>query len=369
MLLTVRVLVLACAIAGCSLQPKSPQAPKSESIAIVAAERGPRGLRLIAIDERGDRRFELVLPHETDDIVRDVNPAVSPDGAWVVFASTRERKDGTSLWIAPLTGKPLAIPRRLTDATAVDQHPVWDGRSIVFASTRDGGDFDLWRLAIDAAGNPGATTQLTTGEGHEITPAIGPAGTIVYTAVTQAGEREISSRLEERGSTGTIRAITAGPADATPAISPDGSTLIFVRPAMHLDRPNGELWKIERGAWRGTGNELPATQLVALPITDESGPVWSRDGRFVFATSVLRGEHGRPVFSSIIHVDLLDPAPRARILVDRAGASLRLSPAIRSATLDAAALRADPEYLPELARIMAAAIEEQTAPSEPPARP
>lgn len=112
-------------------------------IPIVAAEVGTGGLKLIAIDERGDRRFELVAP--IDGANRDVNPAISPDGRWVVFASTRDRATGTSLWIAPLGG-PEAIPRRLTADPAVDQYPVWtrDGRAIVFASTRDGGDFDLW---------------------------------------------------------------------------------------------------------------------------------------------------------------------------------------------------------------------------------
>ncbi|MBA2540360.1 MAG: PD40 domain-containing protein [Deltaproteobacteria bacterium] len=339
-------------------------AKKSQPIAIVAAERGPLGIRLVAIDEHGDRRFELVVPGTANEVVRDSHPAVSPDGRWVVFASTRGRKDGTSLWIAPLTGAPQATPRRITPDGAVDQHPMWsaDGQAIVFASTRDGGDFDLWRVAIDAHGQPGGATQLTSGAGHEITPTFGPVNTIVYTAVTVVGtEGSVSSRLEERAADGAIRAITAGPADGSPAISPDGATLIFVRPAMHLDQPQAELWKIERGAWRSTGDDVVATRLLTLPITDESGPVWSRDGRFVFATSVLRGHAGKPLFSSIIHVDLRESTPRARMLVDRAGATVRLSPAIRSERLDVAALHADPEYLSELARIVAAAIAEQTS--------
>jgi Tol biopolymer transport system component len=364
----VRALGLICLV-GCALAPQQP-AKRIEGITIVAAERGPRGFRLVEIDERGNRRFELVLPSTVDAVVRDSHPAVSPDGRWVVFASTRGRKAGTSLWIAPLTGTPQATPRQLTDGTAIDQHPIWsaDGRAIVFASTRAGGDFDLWRLAIDQQGQPGAAIALTSGEGHEITPTLGPAGTIVYTAVTQiGGEGAVSSRLEERTADGAIRPITAGPADASPSISPDGSTLIFVRPAIHLGQPQAELWKIERGAWRIAGDQLAASRVVALPITDESGPVWSRDGRFLFATSVLRGDAGRPLFSSIIHVDLREAKPLARILVDRAGATVRLSPAIRSERLDVAALHADPEYLPELARIVDAAIAAQSP--EPPPNP
>lgn len=351
----VRWFLTLSALAGCSLQrPAPPQ--KTYSIPIVAAEVGTVGLRLIAVDETGNRAFELIAPAEA---ARDANPAVSPDGKWVVFASTRERAAGTSLWIAPL-GTPQATPHRLTADPAIDQHPIWarDGRSIVFASTRDGGDFDLWQLAI-ANGAAGKVTQLTSGPGHEVTPTLGPAGTIVYAAIAQKDKLEVESHLEERAADGTIRVLTAGPADTSPAISPDGATLIFVRPAMHAEQPQAELWKIERGAWRSTGDDLPATRVVALPITDESGPAWSRDGRFVFATSVLRGAGGKPVFSSIIHVDLAEQPARARILIDRAGAAVRLTPAIRSEKLDASVLHTDPEYLPELARIMAKVIEDQ----------
>ena len=49
----------------------------------------------------------------------------------------------------------------------------------------------------------------------------------------------------------------------------------------------------------------------------------------------------------------------ARILEDRVGAIVRLTPAVTAAPLDAAALHGDPEYLPELARIMTRLIEQQ----------
>src|SRR5690349_7048370 len=110
---------------GCALAPPPPPPPRAEPISIVAAELGPRGIRLVAIDEHGDRRFELIAPPQT--MARDANPAVSPDGRWLVFASTRERSKAgegvTSLWIAPVERN--ALPRRLTDSSSVDQHPVW----------------------------------------------------------------------------------------------------------------------------------------------------------------------------------------------------------------------------------------------------
>jgi Tol biopolymer transport system component len=336
-------------LAGCGARTV-PIPPARDRIAIVASERGPQGARLVSIDEHGDRQFEIVQPAAT--LVRDTNPAVSPDGTWIVFASSRDRTlDQTSLWIVPAG---IAMPpRRLTEGAAIDTHPAWapDGSAIVFASTRDRGDFDLWRLAMHD-GRPGALVQLTHGAGHEVTPAVAADGTIIYAAVTPNEERhDIETHLEERAPDGTIHGVTGGPADSSPALSPDGARLVFARPALHDGKPDSELWVMVRG----TGAITP---LCDLPLTDESGPVWSRDGRFVFATSVLRGAGGKVVFSSIIHVDLREAPPIVRILEDRVGAIVRLTPAVTATPLDAAVLHGNPEYLPELARIMSRVIDQ-----------
>lgn len=328
-----------------------PTPPVRDRIAIVAAEPGPAGARLVSIDEHGDRLFEIVQP--ADGTVRDTHPAVSPDGKWIVFASSRDRAlDQTSLWIVA-SGVAMP-PHQLTGGTAIDSHPAWapDGSAIVFASTRDKGNFDLWRLAMQE-GKPGELVQLTHGAGHEVTPTVAADGTIIYAAVTPNEERhDIETHLAARAPDGTIHALTSGPADSSPALSPDGTRLVFARPQVHDGKLDSELWLMVRA----TGATSP---LCDLPLTDESGPVWSRDGRFVFATSVLRGAGGKVVFSSIIHVDLREMPPIARLLEDRVGAIVRLTPAVTATPLDAAALHGNPEYLPELARIMSRAIDQQ----------
>jgi len=342
---------LGAAIAFASCARPAPAPPVRDRIAIVASERGPEGMRLVSIDEHGDRQFAIVQP--AGGVVRDTHPAVSPDGRWIVFASSRDRALAeTSLWIAA-AGVAMP-PRRLTDGRGVDAHPAWvpDGSAIVFASTRDAGSFDLWRLAL-RDGRPGELTQLTHGAGHEITPAVAADGTIIYAALTANEQRrDVETHLEERAPDGTIRALTSGPADSSPALSPDGARLVFARPQVHDGKPDSELWLMVRA----TGAIAP---LIDLPLTDESGPVWSRDGRFVLATSVWRSTEGKVVFSSIIHVDTREAPPVARILEDRVGAIVRLTPAVTATPLDAAALHGDPEYLPELAVIMRRMIERE----------
>ncbi|HEY5921336.1 MAG TPA: hypothetical protein VIV11_06685 [Kofleriaceae bacterium] len=349
-------MTVAVVLAACSVRtpPESTRAP--ERIAIIAAERGPQGARLVVLDERGDRQFDLI--RQADSIVRDTHPVVSPDGRWLVFASSRGRPLAeTSLWIARL--EPGAEPTRLTTGKAIDSHPVWtrDGAAIVFASTREGGDFDLFWLALRHGRPRSEPVQLTRAAGHEITPAVFTDGSIVYAAVTPQGSGEVESHLELLDTAGAITQVTTGPADTSPALSPDERSLVFARPQEHNGMPDAELWSMPL---RGE-----ATPIVDLPLTDESGPVWSPDGRFVFATSVLRGAAGNPLFSSVIVIDMQARPRKARLLQDRVGAIARLTPAITRVPLDAGALAADPEYLPELARIMAAAMAAQKLEQDP----
>ncbi|MGE0548762.1 MAG: hypothetical protein AB7O24_12005 [Kofleriaceae bacterium] len=330
---------------------RAPAAVPAEPVVIIAAERGPDGARLVAIDEAGDRRFVLLTP--PDGTVRDTNPTVSPDRQWVVFASSRGRAvDQTSLWIARLGVE--AAPVRLTDGPAVETHPTWapDGRSIVFASTRDGGDFDLWRLPIERGAAAGPPVQLTSAPGHEITPTIAPDGAIAFTALTIINDQELESHLEVREPDGSIRRLTQGPADTSPAFAPDGRRIAFSRPQVHNGAVDADLWLLDIG----TAQAVPIADVAK---TDESGPAWSPDGRFVFATSLLRSSTGAALISSIVHVDLSERRRKVRILMDRAGAVSRLTPAVVAPTLDTSALRLGHEYLPTLARLVVRAAERQ----------
>ena len=294
------------------------------------------GAKLVVLDEHGDRRGDLLAAPEGK--VADKSPAISPDGTQVVFESSRG--GGTSLWIAPLQYD--AVPSQLTRG-AIDAHPVWtpDGKAIVFERAV-AQHFDLYRLTLADR----RLEQLTSAPDDEVTPAIAADGTIYYCSKT-----DHEAHLERRTPDGTVTHLTEGPGDTAPALSPDGNWLAFSRPVDHHGTLDGELWLYELASGR-------TARLADVPVADESGPVWSPDGAYLFATSVVRSvESGATLFSSVIAIDLA--THHVRILEDRSGYIPRLTPAIAPRPLDRAALAADPEYVPALARIVSKAVAEQ----------
>jgi Tol biopolymer transport system component len=326
----VAAVVLAAACGPLKVAPIS--TPPPTRIAIVVSEVGASGARLVVLDEHGDRQAELLAP--TTGVVRDSNPAISPDGTQVVFESNRGHEHELHLWLAKL--EPETTPVELTEGV----HPTWtpDGQWIVYSAHGD-----LYRIARRG----GAPEQLTNAPGTEDTPSVTKSGAIVY-AASSAGE----SHLEERAPDGTITKLTAGPADTTPAVSPDGTTIAFSRPVIHHGVADGELFLLPRGFFE-------ALPIVELPVADEAGPVWSPDGRYLLATSAVRSSTGAMLLSSVIVIDMKQVPHVARMLEDRAGTLSRLTPAVAPVTLDVRALAANPEYLPELARIIAASIAHQ----------
>jgi hypothetical protein len=359
---------LVAPLAGCGQHPPAalPTAEPGAAIHIVATERGPDGGVLVVIGESGDREGALVASPPDGGQIRDTSPAFSPDGNWVVFASSRGRDlEETSLWAVAVGYD--ATPFRLTGTGAIDTTPAWmpSGDAIVFASSR-AGSFDLWRIAVDVHREQlrvvGAPEQLTSAPGQELSPTVAPDGRIAYAALVVSADGATTSTIEGRATDGAITTLEPGPADASPRFDPTGAALAFTRPTVRegdareaagdASRPfsavDADLWIHDAAGTR---------RVVDLPFTDESSPVWSSDGRWMFATSLLRKRTGAALFSSVIHVDLHAEAPVARMLVDRAGAVTRLSPALAPVALDAGALLQAPQYVDELKRILRDAIE------------
>jgi Tol biopolymer transport system component len=344
--------VAAVAVLGIACSPPAQHPAPPIAVRIVATERGGAGGRLVVIDEAGDRQAELVPAAVTT--ARDNSAAFSPDGAWIAFASSRTRDlDRTSLWIVPAVIG--AAPIRLTDDRADDLAPAWTPGSdaLVFASDR-GGTFDLWRVALikaDGRVRAGALTQLTHAPGAELGPSVARDGRIAYAALDRDDTGTLRSRIAVLDADGTARVITLGPGDSTPAWTPDGKAIAFAAP---MARAGGAIDSdLLAVAPDGTDRRV----LIDAPDTDESGPVWSADGRWLFATSLYRQvETGKPLLSSVVYVDLREQPPTLRMLQDRAGAISRLAPAIGPGGLDPQPLHAAPAYRAALVQILVHAL-------------
>lgn len=139
---------------------------------------GDQGMIFSAQDESGrSDLYRVTWPNDetrlerlTDDDFDDVEPDISPDGRWVVFASDRGQRGGHhSLFRLALEGgapEPVSEP-----PSGDDRQPVYspDGRWIAFRSTR-GGTSDLWvRLAEPSR------------EARRVTRLIGPASDPAWT--------------------------------------------------------------------------------------------------------------------------------------------------------------------------------------------
>jgi Tol biopolymer transport system component len=328
-------------------EPTTAAAPPPPVVArIVTTERGSRGGRLVFVDEAGQRVADL-MPIADEPAV-DINPAWSPDGAWIAFASSRGRASlaESSLWLVRVADRRA---RRLGTGPEVERDPRWtpDGRSLIYASSASG-TFDLYRQRLAAGPDgpvpAGPPVRLTDGAGDELSPTVSPAGdAVVYMVLDRATGRSHLERAPLAG--GAAVRLTEGPADLTPSFSPDGRTIVFA--AAVKGRGDTDLHAIDAD---GGHRRL----FLGEAHADETGPVFSSDGRFLFATAVYRSADGKPILSSLVALSLERGGPRRpivlRALHDRSQVSPRFGVALAPAALDGALLDRNPVYLDAVRR-------------------
>jgi TolB protein len=151
----------------------------------------------------------------------DIDPAISPDGSRLAFASNRDGQ-----WDLYLLSLESGDVSRLTDTAAYEGHPTWspDGTRLAFESS-EGNGFDLWILGIHGEATP---LQLTGAGANEYSPSWSPSGDEIAFVSEQDGSYDIwIIGLDESG--GELRNLTQSPhlAKADPSFSPGGSWLAY----------------------------------------------------------------------------------------------------------------------------------------------
>ena len=163
-------------------------------------------------DERGDTSTSAGVEFQTD-------PAWSPDGTRIAFASAREGSFDIYVMNADGTGT-----KRLTSSGANDQGPTWspDGSRIAFARSDDGGH--VWLMNADGTGAHRLTDDDITAEGE---PAWSPDGRwIAYTHRASGSDLREIWVVHPDGS--GRRSVTKLEAKSyAPAWAPDAKRLAF----------------------------------------------------------------------------------------------------------------------------------------------
>ena len=200
----------------------------------------------------------------TSNTVVDDQPAWSPDGTQIVFATAR---DGNSeVYVMNPDG---TNPVNLTNNGAGDQMPAWSplDSAIAFVTNRDG-NWEIYVMDINGA-NP---VRLTNDTGGDLDPTWSPDGSKIAFTTDRDGDKEIYV-MNADGTNPVNLTNNSGAVDEYPAWSPDGLKIAF---STNRDG-NAEVYVMDAD---GTN---------PVRLTNDSNvdyqPSWSPDGsKIAFAT-------------------------------------------------------------------------------------
>lgn len=245
-----------------------------------------------------------------------------PMDGLIVYVVEMQRGDGPvtfQIVSQPLTG--ATPPTQLTDDESRNVSPAIspDGQRIAFISDRDG-DRDLYVMDIGG----GAVQKLLDTQVDEFTPAWTPDGTALIVASDTRGDGATDLLRVAADGSGAFEVLYAdtGLRAGSPAVSPDGTTVVFV-----LGGPrDARTWEIAR-------LDLSTRQLLpnitddevrdGLPVYGQSGVLyWVRtvDGASTLYRQTTSGE-AEAIYETDLYVSGLRASPSGELLMLQVGAA------------------------------------------------
>ncbi len=261
-------------------QPSStlPPNPGTPSPQPVIAETLYQGLIILALDEGGNKHIYAYQPQESAagqslPLTRltygpwdDVDPAISPDGRSVAFASNR-----SGYWDIYLLDLDSSRITRMTDTLAYDGAPAWspDNQWLVYETYIN----DNLEIKIQSVSTVSDTVQLTNNRAADFSPVWSPGGRQIAFVSSQSGENEIWIADLDDGEDQRFTDISQSPgtSNSHPSWSPDGKELAWVSEQDGMRN----IFIREMGSSAATSTPGPVS---LKDLGSGDWPVWSPDG-------------------------------------------------------------------------------------------
>jgi Tol biopolymer transport system component len=159
-----------------------------------------------------------------EDSADSFNPAWSPNGTKIAFASTRD--GNREIYVMDPNGSNVV---RLTTDSAVDEQPAWspDGTKIAFVSDRDG-NTEIYVMNADGSGQ----VNITNDAGADALPAWSPDGTKI--AFQSDRETDFAVWVMNADGSNPTRLTSPSTPNGAPSWSPDGTRIAYEQ--------NGDIW-------------------------------------------------------------------------------------------------------------------------------
>ena len=211
------VLILVAVVALAALSSCGGEVAPRPDLLFVSTRDGDYAIYEMNGDGHAQRRLTEATPDTSSPsgLYFQIDPAWSPDGSSIAFASRRAgsfdiyamRSDGTGT-------------RRLTATRGDDTHPTWspDGARIAFE--RDGDIF-----VMESDGSP--ARPITRTQASDNDPAWSPSGAWIAFARRLPGESEREIWVMRPDGSGAKRLTVLHGSSINPSWSPDGSRLVF----------------------------------------------------------------------------------------------------------------------------------------------